>query len=126
MLLYVLLVHDGKGGGWCGVMSISYFGGFNIGLELNFTATNLNFVSFYLVADFDGRYFWNWTDFRSYVEFIAAFTLTASLITYLLLGYVIYVEALGFTSLLIEAMLGVPQFYDNYVSKSTYGMRYSL
>jgi hypothetical protein len=87
--------------------------------------TNLSFVVINYNSDFDGRYFWNWTDFRSYVEFIAAFTLTASLVTYFLLGYVIYVEALGFTSLLIEAMLGVPQFYDNFVSKSTYGMRYS-
>jgi len=42
----------------------------------------------------------------------------------MLVGYVIYVEALGFTSLFIEAMLGIPQFYDNYVSKSTLGMRY--
>lgn len=74
--------------------------------------------------DFDWRYFWKWTDFRSYVEFVAAFTLVASLLTYLLLDYVIYVEVLGFTSLLIEAMLGLPQFYDNYVSKSTLGMRY--
>ena len=95
-----------------------------IGFELTLT-TNLSFVVINYNSDFDGRYFWNWTDFRSYVEFIAAFTLTASLVTYFLLGYVIYVEALGFTSLLIEAMLGVPQFYDNFVSKSTYGMRYS-
>ena len=44
--------------------------------------------------------------------------------TYMFVGYVVYVEVLGFTSLLIEAMLGVPQFYDNYISKSTLGMRY--
>lgn len=78
----------------------------------------------YRDTDFDLRHFWKWTDFRSYVEFIAAFTASASLLTYLLIGHVVYVEALGFTSLLIEAMLGMPQFYDNYVSKSTFGMRY--
>lgn len=73
--------------------------------------------------DFDWRFFWKWTDFRSYLEFVAVFTLSASFLTYLLVGHVIYVEALGFTSLFIEAMLGIPQFYDNYVSKSTLGMR---
>lgn len=75
-------------------------------------------------TDFDHRFFWQWTDFRSYVEFIAAFTLAASILTYVFVGHVLYVELLGFTSLLIEAMLGVPQFYDNFVSKSTFGMRY--
>jgi hypothetical protein len=78
----------------------------------------------FILLDFDWRFFWKWTDFRSYLEFIAAFTLSASVLTYTLVGYVIYVEALGFTSLFIEAMLGIPQFYDNYVSKSTLGMRY--
>jgi len=75
-----------------------------------------------LFLDFDRKYFWKWTDFRSYVEFIAAFTLVASLLTYIFLDNTYYVETLGFTSLLIEAMLGTPQFYDNYLYKSTYGM----
>jgi len=75
-----------------------------------------------LFLDFERKYFWKWTDFRSYVEFIAAFTLTASLLTYIFLDNTYYVEILGFTSLLIEAMLGTPQFYDNYLYKSTYGM----
>jgi len=79
-------------------------------------------IVFVCVADFDKRYFWKWTDFRSYVEFIAAFTLTVSLLTYILIDNAIYIEVLGFTSLLIEAMLGTPQFYDNYLYKSTYGM----
>ena len=57
------------------------------------------------------------------MEFVASFTLAASLLTYVLIDSVIYVEVLGFAALLIEAMLGMPQFYDNYVSKSTYGMR---
>lgn len=79
--------------------------------------------SSFCIADFDYRFFWKWTDFRSYVEFVAVFTLTASLLTYTMAGYSVYVESLGFASLLIEAMLGVPQFYDNFVSKSTFGMR---
>lgn len=75
-----------------------------------------------LFTDFDHRFFWKWTDFRSYVEFVAAFTLAASVLTYALIDSVVYVEVLGFTALLTEALLGAPQFYDNYVSKSTYGM----
>ncbi|XP_057371074.1 solute carrier family 66 member 2-like isoform X1 [Daphnia carinata] len=92
------------------------------GKEKLFTADGTGSSSPLILRDFDWRFFWKWTDFRSYLEFVAVFTLSASLLTYLLIGNVIFVEALGFTSLFIEAMLGIPQFYDNYVSKSTLGM----
>ena len=35
----------------------------------------------------------------------------------------LYVELLGFASLLMEAMLGVPQYWRNFTKKSTEGMR---
>jgi hypothetical protein len=35
----------------------------------------------------------------------------------------LYVETLGFVSLLLEATLGLPQWYNNYRKKSTAGMR---
>ena len=92
-------------------------------LLINFRAFFDVFL-FFFASDFDHRFFWKWTDFRSYVEFVAAFTLAASVLTYALIDSVVYVEVLGFTALLTEALLGAPQFYDNYVSKSTYGMRY--
>ena len=99
----------------------TYLDTFLINNQSNYDDNNDYFTI--VQIDFDRKYFWKWTDFRSYVEFIAAFTLTASLLTYIFLDNTYYVEILGFTSLLIEAMLGTPQFYDNYLYKSTYGMR---
>ena len=45
------------------------------------------------------------------------------LVTYLLRGVSVYVELIGFASLLLEACLGMPQFWRNYSNKSTQGMR---
>ncbi|XP_064599233.1 solute carrier family 66 member 2-like isoform X2 [Liolophura sinensis] len=73
-------------------------------------------------SDFDMRYFWRWTDFRSYVEFMLLFTLVVGMLTYLLLENSIYVETLGFMAVFAEAMLGAPQFYRNFQNKSTIGM----
>jgi len=67
--------------------------------------------------------FWKWTDFCSYVQFMAVFTLLASVITYKFIESAFYVELLGLLALMTEAMLGVPQFYRNYRNQSTEGMR---
>jgi len=67
--------------------------------------------------------FWKWTDFSSYVQFMAMFTLLASIITFVLIRSRYYVELLGLLALMTEAMLGVPQFYRNYRNQSTEGMR---
>ncbi|KAK0051527.1 solute carrier family 66 member 2-like isoform X1 [Biomphalaria glabrata] len=72
--------------------------------------------------DFEREYFWKWTDFLSYVEFIALFSLVIGLLTYIFLNSVIYVELLGFMAVFTEAMLGAPQFLRNYQKKSTLGM----
>ena len=68
-------------------------------------------------------YFWKWTDFMSYLEFIATFTLGVGALTYLLLSVPAYVETLGFLAVFTEAMLGAPQFLRNFQNKSTAGMR---
>lgn len=73
-------------------------------------------------TDFDWKYFWAWTDFQSYVDFILVVSLVMSLLTFLLLDFIIYVEILGFLALFIEAMLAVPQLVKNFKSKSTEGM----
>lgn len=52
--------------------------------------------------------------------------LVVGTITYMCLDVPIYVETLGLVALLCEAMLGVPQFYRNFMKKSTQGMRYVL
>jgi len=67
--------------------------------------------------------FWKWTDFSSYVQFMALFTLVASVITVAFIRSPYYVELLGLFALMTEAMLGAPQFIQNYKNQSTEGMR---
>ena len=45
------------------------------------------------------------------------------MVTFFFMGFSIFVELLGFVSLLLEACLGVPQLWRNYSNKSTEGMR---
>ncbi|KAJ8302457.1 hypothetical protein KUTeg_018853 [Tegillarca granosa] len=73
-------------------------------------------------SDFDMKYFWKWTDFRSYLEFSALFTAVVGFWTYIFLYNMIYVEIIGFLAVFAEAMLGAPQFYRNFQNKSTQGM----
>lgn len=82
---------------------------------------NLHFMS-----DLDTRYFWQWTDFISYIEFMASFTVLSGMVMYLMIDYTIFVESVGFLSLLIEALLGTPQLLKNHKNKSTIGMRFGL
>ena len=41
------------------------------------------------------NYFWKWTDFNSYIQFIFVFVLIGSLITRLLINSVYFIEFLG-------------------------------
>ncbi|RWS23489.1 PQ-loop repeat-containing protein 1-like protein [Leptotrombidium deliense] len=70
----------------------------------------------------DPKYFWNWTDFVSYVECVVTFTVILGAVTYYFLDSHIYVEALGFLALFTEALLATPQLVKNFRSKSTVGM----
>ena len=79
--------------------------------------------SFLYFADFDPEYFWQWSDFQSYLECAMCFVSIGSLVMYLCIKYDPFVEAVGFLAVFTEAMLGTPQFYRNYTNKSTYGMR---
>ncbi|XP_021923447.1 PQ-loop repeat-containing protein 1 isoform X1 [Zootermopsis nevadensis] len=73
-------------------------------------------------CDFDRRYFWAWTDFVSYVDFILLFTIISSVLMYLFIDFVPFVEVIGFLAVFTEALLGVPQVLCNYQNKSTEGM----
>ncbi|CAM9793261.1 unnamed protein product [Lampetra planeri] len=73
-------------------------------------------------ADLDLRYFWQWSRFLDYLQFVAAFSLLAAGATFALLDLAAYVEALGFLATFSEAMLGTPQLYRNYRNRSTEGM----
>ncbi|CAH1108993.1 unnamed protein product [Psylliodes chrysocephalus] len=74
------------------------------------------------ISDFNAKYFWNWTDFQSYLDCVLIFTIAASLLMYIFIDYVIFVETVGFLALSTEAMLGTPQLVKNYRNKSTEGM----
>ncbi|CAH1108994.1 unnamed protein product [Psylliodes chrysocephalus] len=75
-----------------------------------------------IFTDFNAKYFWNWTDFQSYLDCVLIFTIAASLLMYIFIDYVIFVETVGFLALSTEAMLGTPQLVKNYRNKSTEGM----
>lgn len=106
------------------------------------------FLSF---ADLDLKYFWNWTDFQSYLDFMLLVWAVGAAITYLMLSIDWFMETVGFVAVFTEAMLGkknqsfqikvckrlinqmvflyvasrlsgAPQFVRNFKNKSTYGM----
>ncbi|XP_031623187.1 solute carrier family 66 member 2 isoform X2 [Contarinia nasturtii] len=73
-------------------------------------------------TDFDPKYFWQWTDFQSYLDFMLALWLVGAIITYFMLPFKEFMETVGFFAVFIEAMLGAPQFLRNFKNKSTQGM----
>jgi uncharacterized protein with PQ loop repeat len=73
-------------------------------------------------TDLDPEFFWQWTDFCSYVEFIMVIAVLCSVLMFFLVDFSPFVETVGFLAVFTEAMLGVPQFYRNFKNKSTYGM----
>ncbi|CAD1472005.1 unnamed protein product, partial [Heterotrigona itama] len=73
-------------------------------------------------TDFDANFFWKWTDFQSYVDFMLLFATLIGVLTYLLVDIPIFVETIGLLAVLTEAMLGIPQFFRNFFNKSTNGM----
>lgn len=73
--------------------------------------------------DLDVKYFWNWSDFQSYVDCMLVFTIIASVLMYLLIDYIVFVEIVGFLAVFMEALLGTPQLIKNFRNKCTEGMR---
>ncbi|PSN43043.1 PQ-loop repeat-containing protein 1 [Blattella germanica] len=74
-------------------------------------------------TDFDRHYFWAWTDFISYVDFMLLFTIVCSMLMYLFVDVLLFVELIGFLAVFTEALLGAPQVLRNFRNKSTVGMR---
>lgn len=56
--------------------------------------------------DFDPKYFWAWTDFQSYLDFMLAIWFVGAIITYFMLPFTYFMESVGFMAVFIEAMLG--------------------
>ncbi|XP_053203426.1 solute carrier family 66 member 2-like [Panonychus citri] len=72
--------------------------------------------------DFDPNYFWDWTDFTSYVEFVASFTVIMGLLMYMMIDNPIFVEVVGYAAMLTEAFLASPQLIRNHQKGSTEGL----
>jgi len=68
------------------------------------------------------RDFWQWSDFLSYVQFMFCFGCFGVFLMYCFVGVPLFVEAVGFLAVFVEAMLGVPQFWRNWTNGSTQGM----
>lgn len=73
-------------------------------------------------SDFNMKYFWAWTDFQSYLDFMLIVWAVGAAITYLMLPIEWFMETVGFFAVFTEAMLGAPQFITNFRNKSTHGM----
>jgi uncharacterized protein with PQ loop repeat len=73
-------------------------------------------------TDFEMNYFWRWTKFASYIQFLFLITLILSIITWVFIKNVVYNETIGFLAVFCEALLGMPQFIRNCRLKSTEGM----
>eukprot|EP01135_Chromosphaera_perkinsii_P005641 Nk52_evm12s356 gene=Nk52_evmTU12s356 len=93
-------------------------------LELCVRINSINHISSKprLFLDFKTKDFWKWTNIDDYMYFLISFTGVVSFVTFVLYDYTFYQELLGFLSLLIEASLGLPQWYKNFQHKSTEGM----
>ncbi|XP_011505873.1 PREDICTED: PQ-loop repeat-containing protein 1 [Ceratosolen solmsi marchali] len=79
-----------------------------------------------IFTDFESKFFWKWTDFQSYVDFMLLFAFAGAVMMYLLIDVPIFVELIGLFALLTEAMLGLPQFIRNFSNKSTEGMSIAM
>eukprot|EP00026_Physarum_polycephalum_P011324 Phypoly_transcript_11539.p1 GENE.Phypoly_transcript_11539~~Phypoly_transcript_11539.p1 ORF type:complete len:231 (+),score=29.56 Phypoly_transcript_11539:492-1184(+) len=81
---------------------------------------------FYDSKTFKKRGFWKWTDFSYYIYFLIGFSGIVLVITTILGSSPTYFEFIGFLSLSIESMLGVPQLIKNHTSKSTQGLSVTM
>ncbi|EFN88260.1 PQ-loop repeat-containing protein 1 [Harpegnathos saltator] len=80
----------------------------------------------HVFTDLDVRFFWKWTNFQSYLAFMILFATVSGILMYLFVDIPIFIEVVGLLAVLIEAMLGVPQFLRNSSNKSTAGMSVTM
>jgi len=70
--------------------------------------------------------FWRWDDFRSYVDVSGLFLAFFTVLTLMLYNSSLYVESIGFLSVMIESVVGLPQILANRKNKSTEGLSIGL
>lgn len=74
------------------------------------------------LPDLKLSHFWQWTDFISYIECTATFTVLVGALMYFFMDSPFFVETIGYCSLCTEALLAMPQLVKNFTNKSTTGM----
>lgn len=70
--------------------------------------------------------FWQWRSQRPYWEFLGCFTLATAVLQQLFGGSSVFVDAVGYLALGIEATLPMPQVIANHRSRSCQGFRVSV
>lgn len=68
------------------------------------------------------RNFWAWTDLLSYLEILSLYTIVIGISTYFFKGNNIFVQTIGYFSVLTEAMLAMPQLVKNFKKQSVVGL----
>ena len=66
--------------------------------------------------------FWYYQNYTSYLKGIGIMTVILSILTFIFRNSPVFIATMGPWSSMIEAMLGVPQFYLNYQKKNTEGL----
>jgi len=78
-------------------------------------------------SDFKWGEFWDWDDFSSYIVFLLCLVASLTLLTFTLQRWQSpFTEFIGFLSLAVEAILGIPQLYTNQRRRSTTGLSFEL
>jgi len=76
--------------------------------------------------EYKPKNFWRWDNYRTYVEWIVYITGFFGVLTFIFLNDQIYMEFIGYISVMIEACLGFPQLFANWKNKSTAGLSMEL
>ena len=72
------------------------------------------------------NHFWAWSDFRDYMQFIVMFSVGTSFVTRIFSFSTVYAEIIGSISVMVEAIILVPQSIQNYERQSTEGLSYAM
>lgn len=89
----------------------------------NFRTTNKQTPNPYIdqpINIFDLKFFWNWPYLIDYIYFLVLFIVLIGFVSHFV-GYdnYYYVELLGAASASVEAVIGLPQIYQNFKTKNT-------
>lgn len=95
--------------------------------RLNYDVTRGSRVVYTQPVGFDMENFWQWDYFGEYLAFLGLFGIsiaTVTILNKLIFGSTWVTETVGGLALMIESTLAMPQFYSNWKSKTSGGLRY--